>query len=197
MRDEARPMPAGAAAGVASAQIAPLKELKDYKVASDDPDVRGWKVLARDGRPIGDVHDLLVDTAAMRVRYLDVEIDRDLLASVPPVPGMAHHGALMEHRHVLVPIGTAHLDEDHDRVLIESLDSGDVAVLPAYDHHAFSRDYENGVRQRWDRTCAPPHAPAGTAGAVGTPAGDYYASDIYNDERFYGPRRKKRGLFGR
>jgi len=144
-------------------QIAPLKELKDYKVASDDPDVRGWKVLGRDGRKIGDVHDLLVDTAALRVRYLDVELDRDLLGNLPPVPGVAHTGALMEHRHVLVPIGTARLDDDHNDVHIESLDANDVAVLPPYDHKAFSRDYENGVRQRWDRNYAPPAPAPGAA----------------------------------
>jgi photosynthetic reaction center H subunit len=175
-------------------QIAPLKELKDYKVASDDPDVRGWKVLGRDGRKIGEVHDLLVDTAAMRVRYLDVELDRDLLAGLPPVPGVAHTGALMEHRHVLVPIGTARLDDDHDDVYIESLDAHDVAVLPPYDHKAFGRDYENGVRQRWDRAYVPP--PAAAPGA-GYPDSNYSAGDLYDDERFYGPRRKKRGLFGR
>jgi hypothetical protein len=174
-------------------QIAPLKELKDYKVASDDPDVRGWKVLGRDGRKIGDVHDLLVDTAAMRVRYLDVELDDDLLRNLPAVPGTAHTGALMEHRHVLVPIGTARLDDDHDDVYIESLDAHDVAVLPPYDHKAFGRDYENGVRQRWDRNYAPP-APA--PGAV-APDQNYYAGALYDDERFYGPRRRKRGLFGR
>ena len=169
-------------------QIAPLKELKDYKVASDDPDIRGWKVLGRDGRKIGDVHDLLVDTAAMRVRYLDVELDNDLLRDLPPVPGVAHTGALMEHRHVLVPIGTARLDGDHDDVHIESLDAHDVAVLPAYDHKAFSRDYENGVRQRWDRGYAPGPAAADQ---------NYYTGEIYDDERFYGARRRKRGLFGR
>jgi hypothetical protein len=176
-------------------QIAPLKELKDYKVASDDPDVRGWKVLGRDNRKIGEVHDLLVDTAALRVRYLDVELDRDLLGSLPPVPGVAHTGALMEHRHVLVPIGTARLDDDHDDVYIESLDANDVAVLPPYDHKAFSRDYENGVRQRWDRGYAPP--PPAAAPGAGYPDTNYYAGDLYDDERFYGPRRRKRGLFGR
>ena len=174
-------------------QIAPLKELKDYKVASDDPDVRGWKVLGRDGSKIGEVHDLLVDTAAMRVRYLDVELDRDLLGSLPAVPGVASTGALMQHRHVLVPIGTARLDDDHDDVYVDSLDAQDVAVLPPYDHTAFSREYENGVRQRWDRA----HVPV--APAPGVPMADqqYYAGDLYDDERFYGPRRKKRGLFGR
>lgn len=180
------------ATGAALAQIAPLKELKDYKVASDDPDVRGWKVLGRDGRKIGEVHDLLVDTGAMRVRYLDVELDRDLLAGLPEVPGVAHTGALMEHRHVLVPIGTAKLDEDHDDVHVESMDASDVGVLPPYDHQAFSRDYENGVRQRWDRG-APPPGP----GRADRADGDFYAGDLYDDERFYGARRRKRGLFGR
>ena len=52
----------------ANSQIAPLKELKDYKVAKEDPDVRGWILIGRDGRVIGKVHDLLVDTGAMRVR---------------------------------------------------------------------------------------------------------------------------------
>lgn len=174
--------PAGAA--TATATIAPLKQLKDYKVASDDPDVRGWDIVARDGRKIGDVHDLLVDTVAMRVRYLDVELDRELLAGAPAVPGMAHTGMLGEHRHVLVPIGTARLDEDHDRVYVDTLDSHDVAVLPPYDHTAFSREYETGVRQRWDHNYAP--APDRS---------DFYTGDLYDQERFYGPRRKKLGLF--
>jgi photosynthetic reaction center H subunit len=170
-------------AGTATANIAPLKQLKDYKVASDDPDVRGWDIIARDGRKIGDVHDLLVDTSAMRVRYLDVELDRNLLTGAPAVPGMAHTGMTGDHRHVLVPIGTARLDEDHDRIYVDSLDSDDVAVLPPYDHTAFSREYETGVRQRWDRNYTP------------APDRDFYAGDIYDQERFYGPRRKKRGLF--
>src|SRR5688572_8385324 len=81
---------AGTAAGTATAsQIAPLKELKDYKVAKEDPDVRGWNVIGRDGRMVGEVHDLLVDTGEMRVRYLDVELDPSLLASIPTVPGAA------------------------------------------------------------------------------------------------------------
>src|SRR5688572_24172684 len=118
-----RPGAAPMAAGAATAHIAPLKDLKDYKVSSDDPDVRGWDIIGRDGRKIGDVNDLLVDTAAMRVRYLDVELDRDLLAKAPAIPGMAPTGTMGAQRHVLVPIGTARLDEDHDRIYVDSLDS--------------------------------------------------------------------------
>jgi hypothetical protein len=187
------------AAGTATvSQIAPLKELKDYKVAKEDPDVRGWSVIGRDGRMVGEVHDLLVDTGEMRVRYLDVELDHSLLASAPTVPGAAGvlgaqvaPGTSARH-HVLVPIGSARLDEDHDRVYLEGLDSQDAALLPAYDHRAFNREYETGVRRRFDRDYSPASSPVAPVSDR-----DFYAGDLYNEERFYEPRRKKRGLFGR
>src|SRR6476619_6245585 len=124
----------GTATGTAvAAEIAPLKDLKDYKVAKDDPDVRGWQVLGRDERTIGKVNDLLVDTAAMSVRYLDVELDPDLLASAPRVPGTAGpvvdrgDGRVVAEHHVLIPIGSARLDEEHDRVYLEGMESHDAA----------------------------------------------------------------------
>jgi len=171
----------------ASSQIAPLKELKDYKVAKEDPDVRGWTLIGRDGRVIGKVHDLLVDTGAMRVRYLDVELDPDLLASAPVVPGTAGLPQVPERsdsreplrHHVLAPIGFARLDEDHDRVFLDGMDAHDAAVLPAYDHKAFSREYETGVRRRWDPRWSP------------APNQDFYAGEAYDDSRFYGPRRRR------
>lgn len=205
-QDDVHPV-AGTAAGTATAaQIAPLKELKDYKVAKEDPDVRGWNVIGRDGRMVGKVHDLLVDTSAMRVRYLDVELDHDLLASAPAVPGtasvvgayaapgMAGAGPVVDRgdgrhhagHHVLVPIGSARLDEDHDRVYLEGMESHDAALLPSYDHQAFNREYETGVRRRFDRDYTP---------VAGREDRDFYAGDLYNDERFYEPRRKRRGLF--
>lgn len=184
---------AGTAAGTATvSQIAPLKELKDYKVAKEDPDVRGWNVIGRDGRMVGEVHDLLVDTGEMRVRYLDVELDPSLLASAPAVPGAQVAPGTSGKRHVLVPIGSARLDEDHDRIYLEGLDSQDAALLPAYDHQAFSREYETGVRRRFDRDYSPASSPVPPVSDR-----DFYAGDLYNDERFYGPRRKKRGLFSR
>lgn len=190
---------AGAAVGTtATSQIAPLKELKDYKVAKEDPDVRGWHVIGRDGRMVGEVHDLLVDTGEMRVRYLDVELDQSLLASAPAVPGTAGAVGVAPStggkHHVLVPIGSARLDEDHDRIYLEGLDSHDAALLPAYDHRAFSREYETGVRRRFDRDSSP-ESPSSPVPPVSDR--DFYAGDLYNEERFYGPRRKKRGLFGR
>jgi hypothetical protein len=187
--EDVHPAPAGTATmDPAVSHVAPLKSLKDYKVASDDPDVRGWNVYGRDGRGIGEVDDLLVDTAAMRARYLDVELDRDLLASVPVVPGTAGVEPVLDRdgraagRHILIPIGMARLDEDHDRIYLDGFDAQDVAVLPAYDHRAFSREYETGLRRRF--------------GHDDTPATDrdYYSGELYDEERFYGPRRRRRRL---
>ncbi len=53
-----------------------LNELSDYKVASDDPDVRGWKVKDSDNRVIGKVDNLLVNKNTERVVYLDVVLDK-------------------------------------------------------------------------------------------------------------------------
>ena len=188
--DDVHTAPTGTATmDPAVSHIAPLKALKDYKVASDDPDVRGWNVFGRDGRGIGEVDDLLVDTVAMRARYLDVELDRDLLAAVPAVPGTPAVEPVLDRdgraagRHILIPIGMARLDEDHDRIYLDGFDAQDVAVLPAYDHRAFNREYETGLRRRFDRGYTP-----------AADERDYYTGDLYDEERFYGPRRRRRRL---
>ena len=55
-------------------QYARMSELGDYRVSDEDPDPRGWSVVGRDGAAIGRVEDLIVDTAAMKVRYLDIAV---------------------------------------------------------------------------------------------------------------------------
>jgi uncharacterized protein (TIGR02271 family) len=51
-----------------------MSELDDYRVSDEDPDPRGWSVVGRDGATIGRVEDLIVDTDAMKVRYLDITV---------------------------------------------------------------------------------------------------------------------------
>jgi hypothetical protein len=74
----------------ARSRIAALRNLRGYKVAEGDPDVRGWEVAGGDGRRIGTINDLLVDTAAGKVCYLDIELDPGLYRQGTPsglVPG--------------------------------------------------------------------------------------------------------------
>jgi len=61
-------------------RIVPLTRLPGHRLAGDEPDVRGWTVFGSDGRRIGEVDDVLVDTASGRVRYLDVDLERGLYA---------------------------------------------------------------------------------------------------------------------
>ena len=98
--------PAHASTGAA---LARLDELDDYKVADGYPDPRGWDVKARDGRKAGEVKHLLVDRQAMRVAYLEVELDRELYAGADRDRDRVVH----------VPVQQARLDDDRDEVLVD------------------------------------------------------------------------------
>ncbi len=103
-----------------------LKDLDDYEVASGDPDPRGWEVKALDGRTVGTVKHLLVDTVALRVRYLEVEVDA--------LPGSANS------RPVHVPVRSARLRDDVDEVIV---DLG-VAAIELLETAQLERDAEPG-----------------------------------------------------
>lgn len=145
-------------------RIIPLDEMEKFEVAEGDPDVRGWHVYAADGVKIGEVDELLVDTEALKVRYLDVELTED--------------GNERENRHVLIPIGFARLDESDDYIRIDSFDSGALAKLPPYSQEPLTRDYETAVLKEFQAGVRHPVDPANP-----------YAGQVYDEERFYAARR--------
>ncbi|HSU16384.1 PRC-barrel domain-containing protein [Longimicrobium sp.] len=164
-------------------RVVPLDELDDFRVSRDDPDPRGWEVVAADGRKIGEVDELLVDTGAMKVRYLDVDLDDEMVAG--------------EHdRHVLVPIGYARLDRDHDRVIVDEITSADLRAIPAYDHGPITRDFETSVRDSWRRDRGDRQRFA-AADADGAPSremraeaqDDFYSDDSFDETGFWAARR--------
>lgn len=81
-------------------------ENTDFDVAKDDPDIRNWTVATRDGRSLGRVDDLIVDTSARKVRYLEVQVKDD-------VKGSAHESAYL-------PIADVDLDTRNHRVVLRS-----------------------------------------------------------------------------
>jgi len=129
----------GTMESIDTSNLMPLSRMSDFKVAEHDQDVRGWKVVARDGDTIGKVDDLLIDTTANRVRYLGVDLDRSLLS------GRSHSG------HVLIPIESVRLDR-HDRVLLNSVGSSEIMTLPTYDASSFGTgaNLREGVGNRLD-----------------------------------------------
>jgi uncharacterized protein (TIGR02271 family) len=156
-------------------RVVPLGQLDDFKVAEGEPDVRGWQVVASDGRKIGEVDELLIDTNAMKVRYLDVEVENGLMAEPD--------------RHVLVPIGYARLDRSGDRVMVDNIASTDLRTMPAYDQSPVTRDYETTVRNSFVGGAAATGAAAATTPTMPTThshENDFYTHDSFDDNRFYG-----------
>ena len=84
-----------------------LSRLPKYEVERHDPDPRGWSVVNREGRHVGSVKDLLVDTERMTATYVDVELDTKLFDFRGDDP------------HVLVPVERAR--QDGNRLVVEDI----------------------------------------------------------------------------
>jgi len=161
------------AAGTGGSALVHLKDVKGFEFSKEQPDPRGWEVRTADGTKLGKVEDLLFDTEARRVRYLEVEMDKDVAKQAG-------------RDYALVPIGTARLDDEHDDVIV-NLTVADLGGVPAYDRRAFSRDYEKSLRSYLrDRPRT-----AATTGAAATSDRDvdFYASPEYDDRSFFTRRR--------
>jgi uncharacterized protein (TIGR02271 family) len=105
----------------------------DYEVASDEHDVRNWDVVLADDQTIGKVDDLIIDPAAGKVRYLDVDLDRKAVG-------------LDRDRHVLVPIASAQLDADEEEVVLSGMSRAALLKLPEHDGRTFAAGYDDTFR---------------------------------------------------
>ena len=96
----------------------PLSELKKFRIARGEPDIRGWEVRTLNGRNVGEVDDLLVDPESGEVVFMEVGMNNS-------------------DRHIELSLRHAQLDRERKHVIV---DSGDV------DAHGPS--YEAPYRQR-------------------------------------------------
>lgn len=140
------------------ARLIRLEELKGFQVAEGDQDIRGWKVKTPDGKKIGKVEELIVDPVERRVRYMEIKVDRKALG-------------VDDDRHILVPIGTARIEDDGNDVLLDRLPAQGLAGVPAYNRGPITRDYETSLREYYGAT-------------VVDSASEYYRHDLYSDEGF-------------
>ena len=92
-------------------RLVPLKELDGYTLADGEPDIRGWEVQTVSGRKIGEVDDLLVETASGEVVLLDVDLDGT-------------------RQRTLAPARAVQLLRDRRVVLIDSTELRDAEQLP-------------------------------------------------------------------
>lgn len=84
----------------------------DYQIADGEPDIRGWTVRSREGRVIGKVRDLLINTRHRLAEYIEVELEGD------------------ESRRVILPIRTALLNEAEDEVHFLGVTSDALTMTP-------------------------------------------------------------------
>ena len=136
--------------------IVPLKEAKDFRLAKGAPNLRGWTVYASDNEKVGVVTEMLVDPAAMKIRYLDVDLADDLFA-------------LSDDRHVLIPLEAVDLRERSEDAWITNATSREIARLPAYTGGAVDPLLEEAAVQIFRLQTYPP--PAGDETALLPPQG--------------------------
>jgi uncharacterized protein (TIGR02271 family) len=116
----------------------------DYEVASGEHDVRGWQVVAANDERIGNVDDLIIDPAAGKVRYLEVDVDRKVFG-------------LERDRRVLVPIGSAQLDPKDKRVFLGGMTRAALSKLPDYSGATFDSNYDDLYRGHLSTAYPPKH----------------------------------------
>lgn len=135
-----------------------LNELDDYKIKSDDPDVRGWKVKDAENRVIGKVDNLLVNKDRKQVVYLDVEVDHSIIAADHDPYGKPTSEGIHEfinkdgENHLILPIGLANINEDDEFVYTDRVDHRTFAETKRIEKGApIDRDYEVVVLESYNR----------------------------------------------
>ena len=132
-----------------------------YEVVEGQPDIRGWTVKNDVGQKVGEVEDLLIDPRALKVRYIVLDLEGNVLD--------------LEPRDVLVPIGLAELHESDDEVFFPGITPDQLASLPEYHSGTFSSSIEASVRNVF----------AGVGSSDLTDREGYYNHDHFNEENLY------------
>lgn len=153
-----------------STPLARLKDLNDYRVADGDEDIRGWEVRTPDGRKVGKVEELIIDTSALKARYMEVKVDKDITDAA-------------EDRWAFVPVGTATLNEKQKQVVIDRFPTNALFTADERKRQALSREVELSLREEYGVASTRPVADKAPQGDD-----DFYADALYDEERL---RRKR------
>jgi len=151
-----------------------LQELggSDYEIAEGQPDIRGWDVKDANGKTIGEVDELIFDVQSLKVRYIVLDLEGNVLD--------------LDTRDVLVPVGIAQLQDKGDDVILSGVTADQIRSLPEYNKDMIDAEAENKIRNVF--------AGAGGAaltGAALTPGAgrdsddDFYNHDHFNEDNLY------------
>jgi len=101
-------------AHVEPGELVHLSQLTGYMIEDPAPDPRGWTAKLRDGRTLGKIDDLIVDTDHLTAKYLEVKVRREFRAGD-------------DDEWVLIPITAVHLREADDVVVVNRAPEGGFA----------------------------------------------------------------------
>ena len=167
-------------------------DLKDYRIAKDEPDIRGWEVYDANHQPVGTVSDLVVDKTKEKVRYIDVDIDESILPSDHDPFSAEHEDGIHEYQdskgsiHMIIPIGVARIETDKNMVVADGIDQNSLRNIPTYRYREnvpVHSKYEQNVRDNFRDRNRPVKVNRETGDMTDD---DWYNSDNFNEDRFYG-----------
>ncbi|WP_185155958.1 PRC-barrel domain-containing protein [Fulvivirga kasyanovii] len=168
-----------------------LHDLDKYKVASEHPDVRGWKLVDSSHNEVGTIDNLLVDVKDEKVRYLDVELDENILGedydpqANPNVKGVHGFTNREGDKHLIVPIGLARLDKDDHCVVVDEVRRETFQRAPRHRKGTpISADYEFAVSEALASPQAGMRQPADRPVGTAVP-GEFYKRREFDETRFY------------
>lgn len=98
-----------------------LETSKDYQVADDSADIRGWNIVDGSGTQVGKIEGLLFEPADNRVHYAIAEIDN---------------------RCVTLPVSDLDIDEGSRKVTARGYDRTRLTGLRQYDESSWTEDTE-------------------------------------------------------
>jgi len=134
-----------------------LNNLKDFKVAKDNPDVRGWSLTDADDNNIGKIENFLVDIDAEAVRYLEVSlfpehkdaVDTKNAAKETEEPHTIRSGK--EGVRLIVPIGLARINKDKHTVKTDRISTENYKNLPVlFEGEMPSQEFERDVVDKFN-----------------------------------------------
>lgn len=166
--DDIRPVPAldnessGWDLGDRASYLVPARELSRFHLGRERVDIREWPVFASDGRLVGAVNRLMVETATKKIRYIAVSL----------IPEAAHDYRPTAPGSVLVPVGAIRRLDDRHAVVLQGLASGQLARAPRLRARAVMRADEDATL-----------AVYGMPNSHQVPAADFYNGPNFDERR--------------
>lgn len=135
-----------------------LSNLSNYKMADNDPDVRGWDVYDAHDQKVGKVTGLLASPEREKIVYLDVEPLEELLPENHNPFDARHEEGIHEYQdrkgniRMIIPIGAARVDRDKKVVVADGIQTTILKDYPTYRYREglpIDADYERQVRGKF------------------------------------------------